>query len=80
MPKHWLGEREEVTRMAGAPQREINDDVTGVVIDMELEDKIREILQHDLFMRAADVDAIFELARRWDLSKPKPKMLWPVRA
>lgn len=80
MPKHWLSEHEEVTRVAGVPEQLMDEEaVTGVVIDMELEEKLREILRHDLFMRAPDVDAIFELARRWEWGKPKPKLLWPTR-
>ena len=74
---HELG-NEEPTRVAGAPTELMDEEaVTGVVIDMDLEAKLREILRHDLFMRADDVDAIFELARRWDLGQPMPKMLWP---
>lgn len=75
-----MDEHEEVTRVAGAPTREMDEEaVTGVVIDLDMEEKLREILRHDLFMRAADVDAIFELARRWDIREPKPKIRWPSR-
>lgn len=78
MWKNELGDDEEPTRVAGAPTTLLDENaVTGVVIDMELEEKLREILRHDLFMRARDVDAIFELARNWEWGKPKPKMQWP---
>lgn len=77
MWKHELGD-EEPTRVAGAPTSYMDEEaVTGVVIDMELEDKLREILRHDLFMRPGDIDAIFELARNWKMGEPKPKMQWP---
>lgn len=81
MKKHWLSEElgNEEPTVAGVPTEMMDEAVTGVVIDMDMEDKLREILRQDLFMRPADIDAIFEHARNWEWGKPKPQLKWPAR-